>query len=240
MVALLSAASLVSAPSAASASASQISIIQEPLRLMSDPVGTLARFRTLGAAMVRVVVVWAQIAPDRKSREPPGGFDATNPAAYPEENWAPYDQVVRIAAADGISVDFTLSGGAPRWAEGPGIPPAALDNQFWAWRPSVRAFGQFARAVGERYSGSYIPPGQTAPLPRVSLWAIWNEPNFGEHLGPQAVAGSSVPTGPPMYRSLVGQAWSALAATGHGSDTILIGEFAPWGLSAPGTPATRS
>jgi hypothetical protein len=39
-----------------------------------------------------------------------------------------------------------------------------------------------------------------------------------------------------MYRNLVGQAWSALQATGHGADTILIGEFAPRGMSARGTP----
>ena len=236
MVAAISAAALVSAPPAASASAGQISIIQDPVRLMSDPAGTLARFRALGADMVRVVVVWAQIAPDWKSRRPPRAFDATDPASYPEANWTRYDEIVRIAAADGIALDFTLSGGAPLWAEGPGIPRAALHNQFWAWRPSAVEFGQFAHAVAERYSGSYVPPGQSAPLPRVSFWAIWNEPNFGEHLGPQAVAGSAVATGPTMYRSLVSQAWNALQATGHGSDTILIGEFAPWGLSAAGTP----
>ena len=222
-------------PAAASASTDQISIIQDSSTLLEDPLGTLARFRALGASMVRVIVVWAQIAPDWKARKPPREFDGADPAAYPEAKWAPYDEIVKIAAADGIALDFTLSGGAPRWAEGPGIPPAALDNQFWAWRPSAPAFGQFAHAVAERYSGSYVPPGQSAPLPRVSFWAIWNEPNFGEDLGPQAVAGSTVATGPMMYRSLVSQAWNALQATGHGGDTILIGEFAPFGLSARGT-----
>ncbi len=226
----------VGMPAAASASTRQVSIIQDSSKLLSDPLETLARFRALGVSMVRVIVAWAQIAPDWKARIPPRAFLPADPAAYPEANWAPYDAVVKAAAADGIALDFTLSGGAPRWAEGSGIPPAALENQFWAWRPSARAFGQFAHAVGERYSGSYVPPGQTEPLPRVSFWAIWNEPNFGEDLGPQAVAGSTVATGPPMYRNLVSQAWNALQATGHGSDTILIGEFAPWGLSARGTP----
>jgi hypothetical protein len=89
--------------------------------------------------------------------------------------------------------------------------------------------------VGQRYSGSYVPPGQTAPLPRVSFWAVWNEPNFGEDLGPQAVKGSTVSVAPGMYRSLVGQAWNALQATGHGGDTIVIGEFAPRGMSARAT-----
>ena len=113
-----------------------------------------------------------------------------------------------MAGADGIAVDFTLSGGAPRWAEGPGIPLAALHNQYWAWRPPPAEFGEFAHAVAERYSGSYVPPGDTAPLPRVNFWAVWNEPNFGEDLGPQAVDGSRVAVAPAAYRSLVGQAWT--------------------------------
>ena len=169
--------------------------------MLSDPAGTMSTFRALGVRMVRIIVVWAQIAPQAQSRTAPRGFDASDPAAYPAANWAPYDAMIKVAHADGIGVDLTLSGGAPRWAEGPGIPSAALDNQFWAWRPSAQAFGQFARAAAERYSGTYVPPGQTAPLPRVSFWAIWNEPNFGEDLGPQAVNGSTVSVAPGMYRS---------------------------------------
>lgn len=219
----------------ASASTRQVSIIQDNTTLLADPSSTLATFRALGASTVRLIVDWAQVAPDPSSRTPPAGFNAADPADYPAANWAPYDQIVKIAAADGIAVDFTLSGGAPRWAEGPGIPRAALENPFWAWRPSAADFGQFARAVGQRYSGNYIPSGQTAPLPRVSFWAIWNEPNFGEDLGPQAVDGSKVSTGPAMYRDLVAQAWNALGATGHGRDTILIGELAPRGLTGRAT-----
>ena len=67
--------------------------------------------------------------------------------------------MIQLAHADGLGVDLTLSGGAPRWAEGPGIPPAALDNQFWAWRPSAQAFGQFARAVG-RALQRHLRPGR--------------------------------------------------------------------------------
>jgi hypothetical protein len=234
----VTAGSLAVAP-AAFGSSGQISIIQDSTRMLSDPVGTMSTFRALGVRMVRIVVVWAQIAPQAQSRTAPRGFDAADPASYPAANWAPYDEMVELAHADGLAVDLTLSGGAPRWAEGPGIPPAALDNQFWAWRPSAQSFGQFARAVGERYSGTYIPPGQTSPLPRASFWAIWNEPNFGEDLGPQAVNGSTVSVAPGMYRSLASQMWNALQATEHGHDTILIGEFAPLGLSGragPGRP----
>ena len=234
--AIASVSAAVALPAQASASVDQLSIIQDSNHVLSDPAGTLATIRALGVSTVRVIVVWAQIAPNWEGRTAPRNFNAADPAAYPAGNWAPYDTIVKLASADGIAVDFTLSGGAPLWAEGPGIPRAALDNQYWAWRPSAQAFGQFVRAMGERYSGTYVPRGQTAPLPRVSFWAIWNEPNFGEDLGPQAIAGSTVPTGPVMYRSLVGQAWNSLQATGHGADTILIGEFAPWGLAMRGTP----
>jgi hypothetical protein len=232
------AAGLALAP-AALGSAGQVSIIEDSTRMLSNPAGTISTFRALGVQMVRIIVVWAQIAPQARARTAPQGFVASDPASYPAVNWAPYDKMVELAHSDGIGVDLTLSGGAPRWAEGPGIPPAALDNQFWAWRPSAQAFGQFARAAAERYSGTYIPPGQTSPLPRVSFWAIWNEPNFGEDLGPQAVNGSTVSVAPAMYRSLASQMWNALQSTGHGHDTILIGEFAPLGLSGragPGHP----
>ena len=226
---------LLGCPVPASASTHQVSIIQDSAAVMNDPGSTLSTFRDLGAGVVRVIVDWAQVAPAARSRTAPAGFDAADPADYPAANWAPYDQIVRLATAEDMQVDFTLSGGAPRWAEGPGIPQAALGNPFWAWRPSAADFGQFARAVGERYSGTYVPAGQTTALPRVSFWAIWNEPNFGEDLGPQAVDGSTIATGPMMYRKLVSQTWNALAATGHGGDTILVGELAPWGLSAHGT-----
>jgi hypothetical protein len=233
--AVISASGFALAPGGASASTDQLSIIQDSPRLLADPAGTLGTFRALGASTVRVIVDWAQIAPDWQSSRRPSDFDAADPAAYPKANWAPYDAIVKLAGAHGIAVDFTLSGGAPRWAEGPGIPRAAVNNQYWAWRPSPAEFGQFAHAVAERYSGTYVPRGQTAALPRVNFWAVWNEPNFGEDLGPQAIDGSTVAAAPRVYRSLVGQAWNALEATGHGGDTFLIGEFAPRGLSAHGT-----
>ena len=235
LAAAIAGSSLALVP-AAFASAGQVSIIQDSTRMLSDPEGTMSTFRALGVQTVRIIVVWAQIAPEAQSRKAPRGFDAADPGSYPAANWAPYDEMVELAHADGLGVDLTLSGGAPRWAEGPGIPLAAVNNQFWAWRPSAQAFGQFARAAAERYSGTYIPPGQPSPLPRVSFWAIWNEPNFGEDLGPQATNGSTVSVAPGMYRSLANQMWNALQTTGHGHDTILIGETAPLGLTGAARP----
>ena len=58
----------VGMPAAASASAGQVSIIQDSSRVLADSLRTLARFRALGVSMVRVTVVWAQIAPDWEAR----------------------------------------------------------------------------------------------------------------------------------------------------------------------------
>ena len=229
----LTAVSLIPASTPALASSTQWAMMQDGTLLLKDPADTLARFRLLGASMVRVILNWYSVAPSANSHHQPH-FSATNPSAYPAANWAPWDAIVRDATQDGIAVDFTVSGGAPLWADGPGIPPK-FTPAYFAWKPSASEFGAFMQAVGRRYNGSYTPPGQSSPLPRVKFWAIWNEPNFGQDLGPQAIDGSSVSVGPMMYRGLVSAGWSALAQSGHGHDTILIGETAARGIG-PGGP----
>ena len=169
---------------------------------------------------MRVIVPWALIAPDYSAKHKPK-FDATNPNAYPAQNWAPYDNIVSAAKADGLTVDMTVTGGAPLWADGSGIPPKGKDPAF-AWKPNAKYYGEFVTAVGRRY-------------PSVHLWALFNEPNFGQDLGPQAINGSRTPFAPKLYRSLVNAGYKALHATGHGHDTILIGEFAARG-STPARP----
>jgi hypothetical protein len=162
----------------------------------------------------------------------PSGFDGANPAAYPAANWAIYDTVVRDAVARRIGLDLTLGEPPPLWAEGPGAPPGAHAQ----WEPSASEFGAFVRAVGTRYGGHYTPPGAPDPLPRVSFWSIWNEPNYGPDLAPQATDHTLVEVSPWLYRGLLNAAWSALGATGHGRDTVLIGELAPRGQTGGNHP----
>jgi hypothetical protein len=81
------------------------------------------------------------------------------------------------------------------------------------------------------------PVVSTTPLPRVGSWSVWNEPNQPGWLTPQwapDTAGTLVERSPALYRSLVNAAYASLVATGHGSDTILIGETAPKGLTVRG------
>jgi hypothetical protein len=214
-------------PAVAAASHKQIAIIQDNSDLINAP-AAMAQFRALGATTVRVFLPWATIAPNAKKTSAPKHFSATDPSDYSAAKWAPYDAIDRAAAQYGLSVELVVTGGAPRWAEGPGVPKANATNPFFAWKPNAAAYGQFFQAVGKRYSGTYKPGGQLV-LPRIHFWSIWNEPNFGEDLAPQAIDGSSVSSSPIMYRSLVSSGWSALQRTGHGKDTVLIGGFAAIG-----------
>jgi hypothetical protein len=202
------------------ASASQESLMQDDGLLHANPDATLQTMHDLGVTRVKVGVYWGRVAPTR----PPHGFDGANPAAYPAANWAIYDQIVQDAKKDGISVAFELTGPAPTWASGRGEPAGGLKG---VWRPSASQFGAFARAIGTRYSGHY------QGLPRVSFWTIWNEPNYGPSLAPQARAGDTIELSPAIYRGLVDAAWGGLHAAGHSRDAFLIGETAPRGFDHP-------
>jgi hypothetical protein len=192
---------------------------------------TLSTLKALGVDTVRAQVLWADLAPDSGSPTRPPGFNASDPAAYPASSWAPYDRLVRLARAQGLGVNFDLTAPGPLWAM---RRPATYKPAASQFAPSVTAWKQFVTAVGRRYSGSYTPPGATGgPLPRVSDWSIWNEPNQPGWLAPQrrTVARHTVPYAPVLYRRYADAAFRALGATGHTplTNTILIGETAPEG-----------
>jgi hypothetical protein len=220
----------VQAPPAA-ASSTQEAIFQDDGLLSQNPAGGLAMLRSLGVTRVRVAVAWSRIAPQPTAKQAPKGFNAANPAAYPASSWSYLDQVAEHAKADGISLDFLLTGAAPRWAEGRGKPSG---DPFGAWKPSAADYGAFVKAVGTRYSGTFTPSGASAPLPSVNFWGVWNEPNYGPDLAPQTADGGRVQLAAASYRGLLAHAWSALQASGHQRDTIVFGETAPHGYASGG------
>lgn len=69
--------------------------------------------------------------------------------------------------------------------------------------PGSSRYGQFARAVAARYSGSV--PG----FPRVRLWRAWNEPNLSTFLLPQFSGRQAL--SPTLYRNML----NAFAAGAH-------------------------
>jgi hypothetical protein len=205
-----------------------VSMFEAGSSLRADPARTLDALRKLGVDRVKVFLPWGEIAPDPASRVKPAHFNAADPAAYPAANWALNDTILRDAKARGLAIDLTVGEPPPLWAAGRGAPRGSHPQ----WKPSPRAFAAFVRAVGTRYSGHYRPRGSSRPLPRVSFWSIWNEPNYGPDLKPQAIDHWRIEVSPRLYRGLLRAAWKALAATGHGHDTVLIGELAPRGIEA--------
>ncbi len=207
-------------------------IFEDELHLRSDPAGTIDLMRRLGVQRIRVYVPWRSTAPDQAATHRPAGFNAADSAAYPASSWTLYDAIVREAARRKVGLDFTVGGPVPSWAEGPGAP----GTRFASWMPDATEFGAFVRAVASRYSGRYTPSGAPSPLPRVNFWSIWNEPNYGPGLAPQATQHSRVEVSPRLYRALLDAAWGSLQATGHGQDTILVGETAPRGQTTGDAP----
>ncbi|HWF74103.1 MAG TPA: hypothetical protein VG186_12200 [Solirubrobacteraceae bacterium] len=227
---VLGAALAAAVTTGARAGSTQITMLQDDSHVLTNPTGTLNLFRSLGATDVRIFMGWGSIAPSPNSRRQPR-FSANNPSSYPASHWAPYDAAVRAAAARGMGVNFLLAGPAPLWATKP-APRAVTSRTAHDYEPNAAQFGAFVAAVGKRYSGHYRPSARSAPLPRVKFWAVWDEPNYGFQLAPQGIKGVEV--APMYYRSLLDHAWTSLWATGHGRDTILIGDTAPRGANVPG------
>lgn len=93
-------------------------------------------------------------------------------------------------------------------------------------------------AMEERIRPDTVAEPATAAgqaLPRVSSWEIWNEPDEADWLNPwySRRGRHTVYIEAGEYRRIVSAAWTALQATGHGHDTILIGETANVGVRGP-------
>jgi len=222
-------AALVAAP-AAHAAASQETILMDDNRLLYRGAevtdATLAELRALGVDRVRVSVHWTNLAP--RARAPVRPDD---PADYDPGVFDAHDHLVRQAAREGIEVLFNVTGPPPRWAGG----RAGGRFVHRAFAPDPRAFHHFARMVGRRYDGTYPDENQGGrPLPRVSAWSVWNEPNHGAFLQPQWTRDGRRrwrPASPARYRRLARAGLSGLAASGHTTtrDVLLLGETSPLG-----------
>jgi hypothetical protein len=229
---IIAALVLAAMPSAALASPTQESMFQDDPMLVygndQQVNSTLDTLRTFGVDRIRVGVYWRILAPANDQVQKPN-LDMTDPASYLPDVWARYDRVIRGALARGIAVNLNLTSPVPRWA----ATASPRDDIQQTFGPSAEEFGTFVKAVGTRYSGAY------QGLPRVDFWSIWNEPNQGGWLTPQWSTDPRndkawVEAAPATYRQLVAAAWTNLADSGHGADTILIGETAPQGVTDRG------
>jgi Cellulase (glycosyl hydrolase family 5) len=210
-------------PAAAVASSTQESTFSDDdLLVRGSPAvqaSTLDTMKALGADRVRVSLVWRLVAPAPGSAQKPAGFDGANPNAYPPGAWDRYDRLVQLAKQRGLNIAFDITAPAPNWAT---LAPPEQPEIRPTFDPNAAEFAAFVTAAALRYR-------------TVHYWSIWNEPNDAGSLTPQWLHDPRdptrwVPTAPQIYRRLVDVAWVALQQTGHGRDTILIGETAPKGL----------
>lgn len=204
------AACVLALPAGAAASRSQWSLVEDHGYLVrSGPIvreATLDEIQALGAEAIRIEIKWTEVAPDPSANRKPS-FDATDPGAYP--GFEPYDDLVLRAAAKGFRILITLAPDAPDWATAGG--------RGGNYKVDSRDYGDFARAVGTRYSGAY------AGLPKVTWWSLWNEPNHIFFVKPRSQA-------PRVYRRMVDRALPALKSAVAGA-RVLVGELAPVGTA---------
>ncbi|MGH2919133.1 MAG: hypothetical protein ACRDLS_11135 [Solirubrobacteraceae bacterium] len=227
---LLIAAALMLAlsPSIATASNMQESMFQDdPLLVYASEAkmkATLDELKAIGVDRIRVSLFWSVVAPGNSLVKKPN-FDSSDPAAYGPGHWDRYDRLILAAKERGILVNLNPVSPIPRWGSEAASPRADIQDRYM---PDPVEFGRFVAAAGRRYSGDF------QELPRVEYWSIFNEPNQGGWLTPQWKPDPRAPkrrieAAPHIYRELVKASYQALADTGHGTDTILVGETAPKG-----------
>ena len=239
LLSVLLCAAAVAAPAGAAPSQESLFMDDDQLLHSSDNHAdrTLQELKDLGVDRLRLSLIWRNVAPDRQALTRPGSLtDPTDPRQYPAVEFDNLDHVLRVARRLGLDVLLNVRGGAPEWALGRyKNKPYGRD----AYKPSPAQFAQFVQMVGRRYDGTYRDENQGGnPLPRVTAWSIWNEPNWGGLLQPQWQREKRTrqwrPFAPRHYRALYRAATDGLRRSGHGDDTILIGETAPLGSPKPG------
>jgi hypothetical protein len=220
---------------------------------------TLDTLQSLGVDRIRVTVYWRLVAPDAAAERKPAfpGGGAADPAAYPGANWERYDDLVRLAYDRGIQVNFDVAGPAPDWAStgmGGYANPSADEFGSFASAVAARYTGAYTPPPGNQNppppppaNPNPLPPlpvpalngaiaqqqGQVSAendsgtLPRVNFWSFFNEANQRVFLMPQYVDRKEA--SPRIYRGLLDAGWNALQGTGHGGDTVIIGDTAPKG-----------
>ena len=188
----------------------------------SNPKEALRQAHDLGADAIRVLVPWNIVAPP----DPSTDFRPADPND-PDYNFDYYDTALAQIHQLGMRALFAPTGPAPGWAAKPGSD-GLID-------PDPRQFGAFVNALAKRYSGHFVPSGETGPVQKVDLWTVWNEPNLSTFLQPQFRGGR--PYSPLLYRKLYLAAQTAIHDQ-QPDASILIGETAPTGGEQSVDPLT--
>ncbi len=206
---ILGALAALAAPAAFAADRMWIGFHDDPsFRWANDRSERIQASARVGANVMRLLVHWNQVAPDRPARP----TDPLDPAY----NFGDIDEAVRTAREANLEVLLTLYG-TPGWANGRRGP------SFMPTR--VLDFKRFATAIARRYSG------QHADLPAVRFWSIWNEPNLQRFLKPQFDKRGKA-LAPRNYAALYAAAYEGIKR-GNPKAKVAIGETSPRGSDNP-------
>ncbi len=231
------AALCLSASAATKSSHLIVGINDEANTLYGNPAWSFPTLKTLHAQAIRVNLYWGgtpwAVANTTRPTDPNDPGDH----AY---NWTLYDRLVRFAAQYNIKVVFSILF-TPKWANGGkarNVPPTNYTD-----------LKNFAYAAAERYSGLWTPPPwqrdlsngtSDTPLPKVSLWTAWNEPNNPIWLTPQykRVGGKWVVASAQAYAKICNAIYDGVHSPDLGP---LPGEQVACGVTGPrGNDAPRS
>jgi hypothetical protein len=207
----------VLAPVAASADRMWIGFHDDPvLRYDAEKATDMeVATKTNNATILRTLVTWANIAPEK----PANAANSDDPAY----NFNDLDDFVRNAQAQDAEVLMTIWG-TPKWANG-GKTPNFLPT-------SMSSFQNFTKALASRYSG------RTPGLPFVRFYGIWNESNLGQFLSPQFNSSGAI-VSPAAYAKLAAAGYAGIKA-GSPQALVAIGETSSNGRNKRKAGATDS
>ena len=197
-----------------------MSVVQDDAELLhrSDArtAATLDDLRAAGTDWIRVSAGWSVIAPQPEAEQPPAGFDATDPTAYPPRAWGRLDRLARMTRERGMRLSVDIAFWAPRWA----VARPAGDPARERVAPDPEHFADFAEAVARRY-------------PQAASFTVWNEPNHNVFLLPQwrSTGNGFAPASPEVYRAMLHAAVPRIRAAVPEA-TVLIGATSSLGASA--------
>lgn len=189
--------------------------VEERVRMISET----------GVGVARVDLFWTDIAPERPA-------DPTDPAD-PAYDWDKADYIFTNYAANGIDT-IVSAYNTPEWAmrDGAEASGTRINNAF----PDPDDYADFMSAVARRYSGDYQPEGAAEPLPEISHFEIWNEPNFRSFLGPQVEDGARVAA--DAYADMAEAAYPVIKGANPDA-TVIVGVGGPKGASSEGATGAR-
>ena len=213
---LLVATAALAVPTGASASSTQLSLLQDDRELLGltgeDPAGAMAEIRGLGVDIIRTNVIYGKIYRRPNDRRKPSGFTTSDPSESLYD-WSSTDRLINLAKANGMQVLVTVTGPGPVFSSS---QPSRCRSGPCIWKPKASEFGAFAAAVARRYRG------------KIDYYSIYNEPNLGKiWLAPRFArsGGQRYDYGAALYRKLWISAYKAVSRYDRGHrNRVLFGE----------------